>query len=227
MVKKSLLLKAKEIEDKKIVKKGEEVLIDFSDIKLFDKWDTNNIEVKDEGLKRYINLKPVIVPKTHGRNQKTRFWKSKQHIVERLMNHVPVSGHKGKKHYWSSAEQIGEGHTIFMVMIKALTEIERKTKINPVEVIVRAIEKSSPREEVTTVQYGGIKHPKAVDCAPQRRVDLALRWMSQGAFQASNKGKRRIWSTLSDEIIAAYNNDRKSLAISKKFETERQAAASR
>jgi len=227
MVKRSLLQKAKEIAEKKVVKKGEEVKIDFSDIKLFNKWDSSGIEVKDPGLKRYINLKPIIVPKTFGRNQNTRFWKSKQHIVERLINKIPVSGHKGKKHYWSSGNQIGQGHTLFTIGFKTLMEIERKTKLNPIEVLVRAIENSSPREEVTTVQYGGIKHPKAVDCTPQRRIDLALRWMTQGAFQSSNKSKRNIWHTLADEVIKASNNEKTSTAVTKKFEAERQAAASR
>jgi small subunit ribosomal protein S7 len=118
MVKRSLLQKAKEIEDRKIVKKGEEVRIEFNDIKLFNKWPTTGFEVIDPGLKRYINLKPVIVPKTNGRNQHTRFWKSKQHIIERLIGRLPVSGHKGKKHYWTSGEQIGSGHTLFNIMFK-------------------------------------------------------------------------------------------------------------
>ena len=227
MVKRSLLQKAKEIAEHKVVKKGEEVKIDFSDVKLFNKWDSAGIEVKDPGLKRYISLKPIIVPKTFGRNQNTRFWKSKQHIVERLINRVPVSGHKGKKHYWSSGNQVGQGHTLFAIGFKTLEEIERKTKKNPIEVLVRAVENSSPREEVTTVQYGGIKHPKAVDSAPQRRIDLALRWMTQGAFQASNKSKRNIWHTLADEVIKASNNEKTSVAVTKKFEAERQAAASR
>ncbi len=225
--KRDLLKKAKEIAEKKVVAKGEEVKIDFSGIKLFNKWDTTGIVVKDEGLKRYINLRPIILPKTQGRFQKVKFWKSKQHIVERLMNHIPVSGHKGKKHYWSSGDQVGQGHTLFKIIRNTLLEIERRTKLNPVEVIVRAIENSSPREEVLTVSYGGVRHPKAVDCAPQRRVDLSLRWMCQGAFQKSNKSKRNIWHTLAEEIIDAFNDDRKSVAVTKKFETERQAAASR
>lgn len=225
--KRALLAKAKEIEEKKVVKKGEEVKIDFSGIKLFGKWDTSGITVSDSGLKKYINLRPVIVPKTYGRNQHIRFWKSKQHIIERLMNHVPVSGHKGKKHYWSSGDQAGQGNKLFTIMLKTLNLIEERTKKNPVEVVVKAIENASPREEVTTVQYGGIKYPKAVDVAPQRRIDLAMRWMTQGAFQASNKKKTHIWNTLSDEIVAAYTNDKKSVALTKKTETERQAAASR
>lgn len=227
MVKKSLLKKAKEIAERKVVKKGEEIKYDFSDVKLFGKWGVAGIEVRDPGLKRYINLKPVIVPKTYGRNQSTRFWKSKQHIVERLMNRVPVSGHKGKKHYWSSGDQLGQGHTLFKIIFKTLEAVEKRTKKNPVEVIVRAIEQAAPFEEILAVTYGGIRHPKAVDCAPQRRVDLALRWMTQGAFQKSNKSKRNIWHTLADELIKASNNDRASYAVTKRFETERQAAASR
>lgn len=186
--KKALLAKAKEIEERKVVKQGEEVKIDFSGIKLFGRWDTTGITVQDLGLKRYINLRPVIVPKTNGRNQHIRFWKSKQHIIERLMNHLPVSGHKGKKH-WTSGDQAGQGHKLFTIMIKTLDLIEQKTKKNPVEVVVKAIENTAPREEVTTVQYGGTKYPKAVDVAPQRRIDLCMRWMTQGAFQASNKKK--------------------------------------
>lgn len=225
--KKTLLAKAKEIEEKKIVKEGEEVKIDFSSVKLFNRWDTSQIIVNDYGLKRYINLKPTIVPKSNGRYEHLKFWKSKAHIVERLMNHIPVSGHKGKKHYWSSGEQIGKGHKLFTIMLKTLTLIEQRTKLNPVEVVVRAIENAAPREEVTTVQYGGVKYPKAVDTAPQRRIDIAMRWMSQSAFQSSNKKKTHIWNTLAEEIISAANNDKKSFALNKKFEVERQAAASR
>ncbi len=225
--KRAILRKAKEIAEKKFVKPGEEVKFDFSGVKLFGKWDTSGIVVNDPGLVRYINLKPVIVPKSNGRFQNVKFWKSKQHIVERLMGKIPVSGHKGKKHWWTSGEQLGQGHTLFFIVKRALEVIERRTKSNPVEVLVRAIENAAPREEVITITYGGVRHPKAVDCAPQRRVDLALRWMAQGAFASAHKSKRRIWDTLADEIINAFNNDRKSVAITKKFETERQAAASR
>ena len=34
-------------------------------IKLFNKWDTADIKVEDPGLKRYINLEPIMVPMTH------------------------------------------------------------------------------------------------------------------------------------------------------------------
>ena len=53
--------------------------------KLFDKWDTSKIVVEDHGLKAYISLNQILVPKSAGRNRQ-RFWKSKSNIVERLMN---------------------------------------------------------------------------------------------------------------------------------------------
>ena len=35
-------------------------------IKLFNKWEIEGIVVTDPGLKNYINLKPIIIPKTFG-----------------------------------------------------------------------------------------------------------------------------------------------------------------
>jgi small subunit ribosomal protein S7 len=92
---------------------------------------------------------------------------------------------------------------------------------------VRAIENAAPCEEVTTVQYGGIRHPKAVETSPQRRIDLALRWICQGAKNRSKKSKLHIWDTLANEVIAASNEDSKSFSVSKRNEVERQAAGSR
>ena len=77
----------------------------MSEIKLFNRWETEHIQVIDPGLKRYINLRPIIIPKTHGRNVGTQFWKSKYHIVERLINKMMIPGHKGKKHKISSGNK--------------------------------------------------------------------------------------------------------------------------
>ncbi len=56
------------------------------EIKIFDKWSTEGIEVKDIGLAKYINLQPVVIPRSGGRHAKHQFHKSKMNIVERLMN---------------------------------------------------------------------------------------------------------------------------------------------
>lgn len=194
---------------------------------LFDKWSSEEVVVNDLGLKRYINLKPVMIPKTYGRVQNYKFGKSKAHIVERLMNHVPVSGHKGKKHWVSSGEHLGSGYTLIKIIKKTLEVIERKTKQNPIQVIVKAVENSSPKEETITIQYGGTRHPKAVDTSPQRRIDLSLRWITQAAKASSTRKKIKVWDALANEIIAASEGDPKSVAVNKANEVERQAQASR
>ena len=93
--------------------------------------------------------------------------------------------------------------------------------------LVAAIEKASPREEVITIEYGGARYPKAVEVAPQRRIDFVLKMMTQGAYQKSFKSKTPIAKALADEIIAAYKLDVKSTAVAKKRDVERQAASSK
>jgi small subunit ribosomal protein S7 len=199
----------------------------MSNIKLFNRWETEQIQVLDPGLKRYINLRPIIVPKTGGRNVGTQFWKSKYHIVERLINKLMIPGHKGKKHKISSSHCTGKGLTTYQIVEKAFTIIEQKLNKNPVEVFVKAVENASPREEITTIEYGGARYPKAVECAPQRRIDYALRLMTQGAYAKSFGKKVSIETSLANEIMKAYKEDQSSNAIGKKLELERQSDASR
>lgn len=197
--------------------------------KLFDRWDTD-IEVRDMGLKAYITLSPVLVPYSSGRAAGKQFYKSKRNIVERLMNKLYVAGHKRKKHWRTSGCNTGKIATVHKVIKKTFEIIEQKTKKNPIEILVRAIEIGSPKEGTATIEYGGVRYPKAADLAPQRRIDLALRWITQGAYAASAaaKTKKAVWQTLANEIIAAANNDSaKSNCIQKKIELERAAAASR
>ena len=194
---------------------------------MFNKWSVESIEVKDQGLKRYISLNPVIVPRTSGRNVGSKFHKSRVNIVERLMNKIMIPGHKSKKHFKSSGHCTGKGITAFSIMEDVLTIVENQTKKNPVEVLVRAVENAAPREEIITIEYGGARYPKAVECAPQRRVDIVLRYFVQGAYQKSFNSKKPFRNALAEEILNAHNLNGASVAISKKMEVERQADSSR
>ena len=193
----------------------------------FNRWTTDGIKVEDMGLQRYITLDPVIVPKTGARYAGNKFHKSKVFIVERLVNKLMVTGHKSKKHIMSSGQYTGKSNIVLDIVEKALEIVEQKTKRNPVEVLVKAIEAAAPREEIVTIEYGGARYPKAVECAPQRRIDIVLRLFAQGARQKSFNSKKSIEQALADEIINTYNMQPSSVAISKKLELERQADASR
>ena len=113
------------------------------------------------------------------------------------------------------------------VIENALAKCELQLKINPLVILVKAIENAAPREEVIAIEYGGARYPKAVDVAPQRRIDIALRYMTQGAAAKSFNKKKKLEDALAEEIIAAYQCDPKSAAIAKKRDLERQAASSK
>lgn len=194
---------------------------------VFNKWETKGIEVSDPGIKPYISLDPVLVPKTGARYAGNRFHKSKIFIVERLINKVMVTGHKSKKHFISSGHNTGKANKVYDLVERSLDLVEQRIKANPIEVFVKAIENAAPREEIVTIEYGGARYPKAVECAPQRRVDMVLKLMSQGARQKSFNKKKSMEEALAEEIINAYKLSNNSLAISKKLELERQADSSR
>jgi len=199
----------------------------MEDIKVFNIWSVKGITIQDPGLKRYINLEPKIIPKTGARYAGARFHKSKTFIVERLINKVMIPGHKGKKHFISSSNSTGKAQKAYSLVEETFKIIENRVKQNPIAVFVKAIENAAAREEIITIVYGGARYPKAVECAPQRRVDLALRYMVQGAFAKSFNSKKDAVNALAEEIIAAYQLSNSSNAIKKKLDTERQADSSR
>ena len=196
-------------------------------IKLFNKWKVEGIKVDDPGLVDYIALNPRIVPKTGARYAKNRFYKSKVFIVERLINKVMVPGHKSKKHFKTSGHITGKANKAVSIVEDAFNMIEKQIKENPIKVFVKALENAAQREEIISIEYGGARYPKAVECAPQRRVDVALRFMTQGAYHKSFNTKKTIESCLAEEIINAYKLSNVSQAIARKLEVERQADSSR
>ncbi len=199
----------------------------MSDIKAFNKWSVEGIAVNDKVLQRYVTIRPKIVPKTGARYAGSRFHKSKTFIVERLITKLMVSGHKSKKHIISSGRNTGKALSTYDMVEKAFTIIEKRTGKNPVMVFVKAVENAAPREEIITIEYGGARYPKAVEVAPQRRIDQAIKYMVQGVYQKSYDSKKSAIDNLVDEIISASNLNTNSAAIAKKLEVERQADSSR
>ncbi len=196
-------------------------------MKLFDRWDVTGVKVQDPGLQRYLTIDPILVPKTGARYAGRRFHKSRISILERLINRMMVTGHKGKKHKFTSGHATGKSQTVYNLVLEALQIVEKRSKKNPVEVLVKAVENGAPREEIITIEYGGARYPKAVECTPQRRIDQCLKMIAQGAFQKSVKSKKSAAAALADEILFAYQLSPNSNAIAKKLELERQADASR
>ena len=199
----------------------------MSEIKVFNRWSMEGIAVQDQGLQRYVTLQTKIVPKTGARYAGNKFYKSKTFIVERLINKVMIPGHKGRKHFKTSCHMTGKAQTAYDIVEDAFKQIEKTMKENPIKVFIKALENAAQREEIITIEYGGARYPKAVECSPQRRVDLALRHMTQGSYHRTFNTKKSIVNSLADEIINAYKLSNASHAIAKKLEIERQADSSR
>jgi small subunit ribosomal protein S7 len=183
---------------------------------LFEKYDLREVVVTDPGLIRYINLQPILVPHTGARHGNKSFAKHKMNVVERLINEMMrTEAYTGKK------------NSAFRAVREALETVATRSKENPVQVLVRALENAAPREEVTRLRYGGISVPKAVDVAPARRLDQALRRIASGAVEASHKSKNTVAQCLADEVLKASKNDMNSFAVAKKEEIERVAKSAR
>ena len=186
------------------------------EMKLFEKYDLTEVVIHDAGLAKYMNLMPIVIPHTGGRWANKPFGKAKVNLVERLINHMMrTENYTGKK------------SKSYRVVRTAFEIIGQRTQKNPVQVLVDALEKSAPREEITRLRFGGISVPRAVDIAPSRRLDLALRNITTSAVQATFKNRKPVEECLADEILMAAKGDMQSSAIAKKEELERVASSAR
>lgn len=194
--------------------------------KVFGKYDMAEVQVSDQALKPYINIEPRLMIKSHGRHV-VKFGAAKIHIIERLTNRLAVPGHSGKKHKIITSWASGKYSKNLGTVMDAFEIIEKKTKKNPIQVLVKAIENGSPKDETTTIEYGGARYPQAVDVSPTRRINLAIRWIVQGAYGKCFGKKKKMSESLADEIIMAADGNMESYAMSKKNEAEKQADAAR
>jgi len=195
------------------VKKKESEHVHFFPV--FAKYDKTNVKIEDPGLEKYINLDTENIY-LGGLFSNKIFAKSKIPIVERLINNIMrTESYTGKK------------IKAYKSVKAAFEIIDKKTKTHPMQVFIQALQNSAPKEETTRLRFGGISVPKAVDIAPQRRLDIAIRNIARGAVNTSHKNKKSIETCLAEEIIKASKNDVSSFAVAKKNDAERIAKSAR
>ena len=181
---------------------------------LFGEWSVSGIEYGDPSTQRYINVTPIA--HTMGRHTDTQFKKSELSIVERLINRL-----------MQTDENTGKKQKTTRIVREAFDVVHERTDRNPVQVLVTAVEHAGPREETVRLKYGGISVPKAVDVAPQRRVDQALKFIAQGTYNASFKSATPVEEALATQLVGAADYDLQAYPVSQKEEQERVAAAAR
>ncbi len=197
--------------------------------KVLGEWTTEDIEIKDKGLEEYITLDPDTSIHNQGTQRKEALGKRNVHIVERLINTLMRGGTGGKISGQVIRDRGGTGKKtkMYNAVKEAFEKIHEETGKNPIEILVRAIENSAPREETTRVEHGGIARHEPVDSSPKRRVDLAIRKIGKSVAINSFKSPKSISEALKEELILASREDSNSYAVKQKINTERIADSSR
>ena len=193
----------------------------------FGKYDAEEVEIGDDGLIRYINLENILSPRSKGRHTERQFYKAEVPITERLLTHMYVAGHRGNKHYITSGKNTGKSEKLWNIIEEVFDNIYEQTDENPIQVLVDAIENSAPVEEVVTYQRGGARARKAVIMSPQRRVDVALRLLVQGAYEKRLASSEDAVETLTNELIGAADGNNQIRAVQTKERKEREAEGAR
>jgi small subunit ribosomal protein S7 len=128
--------------------------------------------------------------------------------LSRFINYVMLHGKR------TVAEEIA---------YKTLDNIAEKTKNpNPLEVFELALKNASPVMEVRSRRVGGANYQVPREVRAERRLQLAMRWIIEAA-----RGRKGVTmdAALSEEIIAAYNNE--GAAIKKRDDTHKMAEANK
>lgn len=198
--------------------------------KVFGKWSMETIQIRDYSLAPYLNLESRLIPHTFGRSTEHKFEKAKMNVVERLINKIMRSGQGKRKlsgKFIRGRNSCGKKIQAMQIVEKAFEQIEKETSQNPIQVLVSAIENVAVREDTTRIKKGGVAYTVAVDVAPMRRVDEALKNLALSGFGGSFNKKVAAHEALAKEIMLAAKGDNTSISIKRRDEVERIAMASR
>lgn len=197
---------------------------------IFGKWDPRTVKITDYSLAKYIDIESKKVPHTFGSHSNKAMAKSKISIVERLINKIMRSGQGKRKlsgKYIRGRGSCGKKQQAMAIVEKAFEIVESQTKENPVQILVKAIERAAPREDTTRLTRGGISYSQAVDIAPIKRIDESLKNIAIAGFAQSFNNKTSASEALAKELVLASKEDPQSFSIKRRDEIERIAKSSR
>ena len=81
---------------------------------------------------------------------------------------------------------------------------EKITDVQPVDVLLQAMENIKPDVEVRSRRVGGANYQVPMQVNPRRRQSLAMRWLLNAA---RGKAGRPMAHRLADELMAAYKRE--------------------
>jgi small subunit ribosomal protein S7 len=128
-------------------------------------------------------------------------------LVTRCINVIMETGKK------SLAERI---------FYDAMEIVKERTNEDPVKVFHKAVENIKPVVEVKSRRVGGSTYQVPTDVRPERRMALALRWLTSHARKRSEK---TIAEKFAGEVIDAFRGT--GSAVKKREDTHRMAEANK
>lgn len=188
-------------------------------IKLFNKWEFNDLSIKDLSLASYLSVKDKFssfVPHSSGKYNKKRFNRVLCPLIERFACALMMNGRNNGKKLKAIKILRVSFEIIFLL-----------TEKNPIQILIDAVINSGPREDSTRIGSAGTMRRQAVDVSPFRRINVAIHLLTTGAREAAFRNVKTISECLADELINASKGSSNSYAIKKKDEIERVAKANR
>ncbi len=201
-----------------------------ADFKMFGKWDTKDVKVSDITLANKLAFEPRLIPHSFGRKVRKTFQRQEMNVVERLINKIMRSGQGKRKlsgKYIRGRGSCGKKMQAMKIVQDAFDMVYAQTNENPVQVLIRAVENASPREDVTRLKKGGVAYTQAVDVAPLKRADESIKNIALAGFYGSFNTNTSAAEALAKEIVLTAKNDNNSQSMKRKNEVERIALASR
>jgi small subunit ribosomal protein S7 len=104
----------------------------------------------------------------------------------------------------------------------AIDAVAEAKSTNGLEVFQQALENISPLVEVKSRRVGGATYQVPVEVRAERRVALAMRWLTDAARK---RGEKSMAMRLAGELADAF--DGKGTAVKKKEDTHRMAEANK
>ncbi len=108
------------------------------------------------------------------------------------------------------------------IVYGALDHVAAKSKEDPLEIFVRALENVRPVVEVKSRRVGGATYQVPVEVRPTRRTALAMRWLVDSA---RTRAEKSMGQRLANEIMEAADN--RGSAVKKREDTHRMAEANK
>jgi small subunit ribosomal protein S7 len=133
--------------------------------------------------------------------------KFRDRMVAKFTNVVMAQGKK------SVAERIVYG---------SFDVIQSRYKEDPLEVFRKALDAVKPRVEVKSRRVGGATYQVPVEVRPERRVALAMRWLT---MYARDRGEKTMTERLAAELVEAAQG--RGNAVKKKDDTHKMADANK